>query len=113
MPVDGVWALFRSIRTQLTCAPAAAVRRAGLELSKQTEGELAKRNHVYQKTIKTLLAKLKQQDVTMRDEEEELSRQVVRPLTHLFLNPSPSSEHSASGKSSGAKLITERRRTAG
>lgn len=31
---------------------------------------------MYQKTIKTLLAKLKQQDVTMRDEEEELSRQV-------------------------------------
>lgn len=41
---------------------------AGLELSKQTEGELAKRNHVYQKTIKTLLAKLKQQDVAKRDE---------------------------------------------
>ena len=58
--------------------------RAGLELSKQTEGELAKRNHVYQKTIKTLLAKLKQQDVTMRDEEEELSRQVVHPVTHLI-----------------------------
>lgn len=47
-----------------------------LELSKQTEGELAKRNHVYQKTIKTLLAKLKQQDVAKRDEEEELARQI-------------------------------------
>mmetsp|Transcript_26507 Transcript_26507/g.50366 ORF Transcript_26507/g.50366 Transcript_26507/m.50366 type:complete len:539 (+) Transcript_26507:469-2085(+) len=52
----------------------AALKR-GLELSKQTEGELAKRNHVYQKTIKTLLAKLKQQDVAKRDEEEELARQ--------------------------------------
>eukprot|EP00240_Pyramimonas_obovata_P004772 CAMPEP_0118924344 /NCGR_PEP_ID=MMETSP1169-20130426/2521_1 /TAXON_ID=36882 /ORGANISM="Pyramimonas obovata, Strain CCMP722" /LENGTH=416 /DNA_ID=CAMNT_0006865445 /DNA_START=354 /DNA_END=1601 /DNA_ORIENTATION=+ len=47
-----------------------------LELSKQTEGELAKRNHVYQKTIKTLLAKLKQQDAAKRDDEEELTRQI-------------------------------------
>mmetsp|Transcript_46176 Transcript_46176/g.76941 ORF Transcript_46176/g.76941 Transcript_46176/m.76941 type:complete len:534 (-) Transcript_46176:917-2518(-) len=47
-----------------------------LELSQQTEAELAKRNHVYQKTIKTLLAKLKQQDAAKRDDEEELSRQI-------------------------------------
>lgn len=53
----------------------AAMKRS-IELCKQTEGELAKRNHVYQKTIKTLLAKLKQQDAAKREEEEELSRQV-------------------------------------
>eukprot|EP00238_Polyblepharides_amylifera_P010930 CAMPEP_0196590072 /NCGR_PEP_ID=MMETSP1081-20130531/65461_1 /TAXON_ID=36882 /ORGANISM="Pyramimonas amylifera, Strain CCMP720" /LENGTH=518 /DNA_ID=CAMNT_0041913055 /DNA_START=52 /DNA_END=1605 /DNA_ORIENTATION=+ len=53
-----------------------ATLKRSLELSKQTEGELAKRNHVYQKTIKTLLAKLKQQDVAKRDEEDELARQL-------------------------------------
>mmetsp|Transcript_5179 Transcript_5179/g.11289 ORF Transcript_5179/g.11289 Transcript_5179/m.11289 type:complete len:601 (-) Transcript_5179:161-1963(-) len=35
--------------------------RRQLELSKQTEEELAKRNNVYQKTIKSLLTKLKEQ----------------------------------------------------
>ena len=53
-----------------------ASMKRSIELCKQTEGELAKRNHVYQKTIKTLLAKLKQQDAAKREDEEELSRQV-------------------------------------
>lgn len=35
--------------------------RRQVDLYKQTETELAKRNHVYQKTIKTLLEKLKMQ----------------------------------------------------
>ena len=35
--------------------------RRQVDLYKQTEMELAKRNHVYQKTIKTLLGKLKLQ----------------------------------------------------
>lgn len=41
--------------------------RRQLELSKQTEEELAKRNHVYQKTIKTLLTKLKESNITTND----------------------------------------------
>lgn len=41
--------------------------RRQLDLSKQTEEELAKRNNVYQKTIKSLLTKLKEQG--MQQEE--------------------------------------------
>jgi hypothetical protein len=110
---EGISGLLCTRCTQLSGAPAPAARRAGLELSKQTEGELAKRNHVYQKTIKTLLAKLKQQDVTLRDEEEELSRQVRLSVHTPDSFTQQRALHSASGKSSGAKLTTERRCIAG
>ena len=53
----------------------AATRRA-VDLSKQTEEELMKRNQVHQKTIKALLTKLKSQDSSKRQGEDELARAV-------------------------------------
>jgi chromosome segregation ATPase len=41
--------------------------RRQLSLSKQTEEELAKRNNVYQKTIKSLLTKLKEQGAAQEE----------------------------------------------
>eukprot|EP00201_Polytomella_parva_P013664 CAMPEP_0175066590 /NCGR_PEP_ID=MMETSP0052_2-20121109/16597_1 /TAXON_ID=51329 ORGANISM="Polytomella parva, Strain SAG 63-3" /NCGR_SAMPLE_ID=MMETSP0052_2 /ASSEMBLY_ACC=CAM_ASM_000194 /LENGTH=412 /DNA_ID=CAMNT_0016333317 /DNA_START=52 /DNA_END=1287 /DNA_ORIENTATION=- len=47
--------------------------RRQLELSSQTEEELAKRNNLYQKTIKTLLAKLKDHGQQASEVNEDLS----------------------------------------
>lgn len=44
-----------------------------LELHKQTEDEFARKVHVYQKTIKTLLAKLNSMDLAKRSEVEQLT----------------------------------------
>mmetsp|Transcript_31038 Transcript_31038/g.73792 ORF Transcript_31038/g.73792 Transcript_31038/m.73792 type:complete len:572 (-) Transcript_31038:333-2048(-) len=60
----------------------AADLRRQVELYKQTEGELAKRNHVYQKTIKTLLEKLKLQG-TQRQSDEEQVQQLEEALGDL------------------------------
>ncbi|KAG2430972.1 hypothetical protein HYH02_013505 [Chlamydomonas schloesseri] len=46
--------------------------RRQLELSKQTEEELARRNNLYQKTIKTLLSKLQDQGYQAAESEEVL-----------------------------------------
>eukprot|EP00899_Mesostigma_viride_P020212 jgi/Mesvir1/28192/Mv04747-RA.1 len=48
--------------------------RREMALYRQTEEELAQRSHIQQKTIKTLFAKLKGQDSSKRDAEEELLR---------------------------------------
>jgi len=45
--------------------------RRRVELAKQTEVELAKRSHVYQKTIKTLLAKVKQESEGRESQERQ------------------------------------------
>jgi len=45
--------------------------RRRVELAKQTEVELAKRNHVYQKTIKTLLAKIRSETKVAETEQKE------------------------------------------
>lgn len=47
-----------------------ATMRRDAELYKQTEGELAKRNHVYQKTVKTLLGRVKEGEAALREERE-------------------------------------------
>lgn len=47
--------------------------RRELELHKQMEGEFARKVHVYQKTIKTLLAKLNSLDLLKRSEAETLT----------------------------------------
>ena len=49
----------------------AEVRRK-LELSKELEAEIAKRNNIYQKTIKTLVAKLRGAEAVRREQGEEL-----------------------------------------
>ncbi|KAG8464549.1 hypothetical protein KFE25_009917 [Diacronema lutheri] len=61
--------------------------RRELELHKQTEEEFARKVHVYQKTIKTLLAKLNSMDLAKRSDtetlqhvEEEIER--ARALAH-------------------------------
>mmetsp|Transcript_17133 Transcript_17133/g.58577 ORF Transcript_17133/g.58577 Transcript_17133/m.58577 type:complete len:467 (-) Transcript_17133:710-2110(-) len=52
-----------------------AALRKQLNAGRRAEGELAKRNHVYQKTVKTLLAKLEAQErVKARDDEDIVLR---------------------------------------
>lgn len=53
---------------RLRCQVAAMRRDA--ELYRLTEADLAKRNHVYQKTVKTLLAKLKESEIAQREGTE-------------------------------------------
>lgn len=60
-------------QNQHMLAEHAAMRRSA-ELSKQTETELAKRNHVYQKTIRNLLEKLKHQEESKRMDEAGLQQ---------------------------------------
>jgi hypothetical protein len=59
-------------RNDKLASEARALRRE-LELNQQIEGEFAKKVHVYQKTIKTLLAKLNSLDLTKRSEIEMLT----------------------------------------
>lgn len=58
-------------QNQHLLAEHASMRRSA-ELSKQTETELAKRNHVYQKTIRNLLARLKAQDEGLKADSQNL-----------------------------------------
>lgn len=51
--------------------------RRKLDLFKQTEGELAKRNYIYQKTIKTLISKLEAHEQTKQEQAEDLEKKAV------------------------------------
>ncbi|GLC46586.1 hypothetical protein PLESTB_001618000 [Pleodorina starrii] len=62
--------------------------RRQLELSKQTEEELARRNNLYQKTIKTLLSKLQEQGYAAAESDEvvgALDQRLADLAQHLHL----------------------------